>query len=134
MESERTHILVVANRSVATPALLDEIRRRAEAGPCEFVLLVPDPPPGKTGEWLLRHAQRLFARTTGAPVEGTLARDTEPLPAIEAALRDGAYDEVIVSTLPPWASNWLRQGLPARVEELGLPVTVVTPGGQRVPA
>jgi hypothetical protein len=129
----RTRILVVANRSVATPALLTQLRARAQAGPCAFFLLVPDAPPGRAGDWLLRHAVKLFTRATGEPVDGRLARGAEPFTAIAAELADHEYDEVIVSTLAPWGSRWLRDGLPDRVEELGVPVTVVTPAGQRAP-
>ncbi len=131
---DRTRILVIANRSIATPALLAELRRRAAGGSCEFVLLVPDAPPGVAGDWLLRHARRLFERATGAPVQATLARGSAPFDAIAAALGDGRYDEVILSTLPRWGSRWLRDGLPGRVERLGVPVTVVTPAGERAPA
>jgi hypothetical protein len=127
-------ILVVANRSIATPALLDELRRHAADATCEFVLLVPDGPPGVAGDWMLRHARRLFARATGAPVEAILARGRAPFDAIAEALGASRYDEVIVSTLPRWGSRWLRDGLPARVEALGVPVTVVTPAGERTPA
>ena len=124
-------ILVVANRSVATPALLGEIQRRASAAPCQFVLLVPDAPPGRAGDWLLRHALRLFERAAGAPVEGSLARGRDPFPAVEAALAAGRYDEVILSTLPNWASSWVRQDLPRRVAALGVTVSVVGAAGQR---
>ena len=36
------------------------------------------------------------------------------------------FDEVIVSTLPARVSHWLHGDLPSRLEQLGLPVTVVT--------
>src|SRR5262245_3185143 len=112
MGPESTRILVVANRSVATPALLAQLRSRAEAGHCEFRLLVPDAPPGRAGDWLLRYAVKLFTRATGGPVEGRLARGTDPLTAVTAELGEHDYDEVILSTLAPWGSRWLREGLP----------------------
>ena len=42
------------------------------------------------------------------------------------AVHDEQVDEIIVSTLPERVSHWLHIDLPARVERLGVPVTVVT--------
>ena len=126
-------ILVVANRSVATPALLEAIERRSASDDCEISLLIPDAADGRAGDWTLRHAVRLIERTSGTPVRGVLRR-TDPFDAIAEALREDTYDEVVISTLPRARSRWLHRSLPRRVERLGVPVTVVSPEGELVHA
>jgi hypothetical protein len=41
-------------------------------------------------------------------------------------LSDGAYDRLIIWTLPRRVSKWLRRDLPKRVVAFGVPVDVVT--------
>ena len=124
--SRRTRILVVANRTAAAPQLLDEIRRRRERGPCEFALQIPDVHDRKTADWTLETALPMLERKAGGPVKG-LVGGADAFQSVQEAVGDGAYDEVIVSTLPRKSSKWLRRDLIGRIEGLGLPVTAITP-------
>jgi hypothetical protein len=67
----------------------------------------------------------LLEDAAGACIEAVVG-DADPFVAVKAALASSRFDEVIVSTLPGRVSHWLRVDLPARVERLGIPVTVVT--------
>ena len=124
MESKR--VLLVAHRSVATPSLIEELKRRAEAGPVELALLIPDASDPAIAAWTLRRARRMLSKAIGVPVDGIVAEGGDPYTGVAAALRHGSYDEIVMSTLPPPGSRWLAEDLPARVEALGVPVTVVT--------
>jgi hypothetical protein len=127
MGSPRTaRVLVVANRTVATPRLLETVQRRAEAGPCEFALLVPDVRDRKASDWTLAAAVPLLARAAGGQVEG-LGGGPDPFEAIEHALHEGRFDEIIISTSPGRVSKWLRRDLIRRVRGTGLPVTAIVP-------
>jgi hypothetical protein len=131
-ETRAMRILVVANRTVATPRLLDEIRRRAEAGPCEFTLLIPDVRDRRRSDWTLEVAVRLMRREARGKVAGLTGDSTDPLESIRHAVAAGEYDEIIISTLPRRISKWLRRDLIRRVEALGVPVTAIVPGSRRL--
>ena len=65
-------------------------------------------------------------RSEGLEVQGDIG-DPEPLTAIEDALADQRFDEIIISTLPSGISHWLRMDLPQRAErKFKLPVTTIT--------
>jgi hypothetical protein len=119
-------ILIVAHKSVATPSLVEEVRRRCEAGPCELALLIPDASDPAIAAWTLRRARRMLSKAVGVEVDGIVAEGDDPYAGVAAALRGAVYDEILMSTLPEPGSRWLRDDLPARVEALGTPVTVVT--------
>jgi uncharacterized membrane-anchored protein len=138
-------VLIVANKTAATPALIDAVRERAAAGPARFVLLVPNPDhlvfdrvghDVKHGEQVLALALPLLAEAAGAEVEGRVAHSPNAYDVIAAEIEAHVYDDVILSTLPTHVSHWLHVDLPARVADLGLPVRTVTAPHERaaVPA
>ena len=135
--SHRT--LVVANLTAATPLLLDEIERRAAARSTEFVLLIPNVTSRKAADWTLnealvaiRRAARGLTGYRAAEVRGLLG-GPDPFDSIKQVLASEHFDDVIISTLPKRRSEFLRRDLPHRVEELGIPVMVITqPAEKRI--
>ena len=126
--TEPPRVLIVAHKTAATPKLLDEVRRRAAEGPCRFTLLVPRPywdPDTEEAALVIELAVPLLDEAAGSHVEGRVGA-SDPFEAVREAIEREHFDEVIVSTLPQRVSHWLRRDLPHRVEQLGLPTTVVT--------
>jgi hypothetical protein len=129
----KKRVLVVANRTAATHRLLDEVVRRRKAGPCDFALLIPDVGNRKQADWTLENALPLLQHAARGPVEGMLG-GADPFMSVSDAVRDGHFDEIIVSTLSKKTSTWRRRDLVRKIEGLGLPVTTVTPRatGERI--
>ena len=136
--SEATaRVLVVANRTAATPALIEAVRDRAARGPAKFTLLVPNAAHGlhklvdpedqgsSEAEQTIELALPLLEQAAGGPVEPMVGVH-EPLAAIQDAVNLHGFDELIISTLPTRVSRWLRLDLPHKAAGLGLPVTAVT--------
>ena len=135
--SEPVRVLVVANRTAATPALIEAVRERAARGPCTFTLLVPNTAHGlhrvvdpedqgrSEAAETLDLAVPLLEDAAGSLVNGMIG-DPEPLAAIQDAVNLHGFDEIIISTLPKRVSRWLHIDLPSKANGLGLPVTTVT--------
>jgi hypothetical protein len=128
-ESSPAHILIVANRTAATPALIEAVRERARRGPCSFALLVPQLPSevpfgDEEATKTLELAIPLLEDAAGGEVKGMIG-PSDGFLAVERTLVHEHFDEVIISTLPAPVSQWLKRDLPARVERLQVPVTVV---------
>ena len=134
--ADPARVLVVANRTAATPALIEAVRERAARGPAVFTLLVPHFAHGlhkvidaedtdvSESEAVLELALPLLRQAAGGEVEGIIG-DAEPLAAIQDAVNLRGFDEIILSTLPARVSRWLKLDLPSKVTGLGLPVTHV---------
>jgi hypothetical protein len=123
--------LVVANQTLGGEPLLAMIRRLDRASPSAFHLVVPITPPRNhvwtEGEARAVATDRLktaLERLTsfGIEADGEVG-DQSPMLAIEDAIRSGGpYDAIVLSTLPPKLSRWLKLDLPHRVESFGLQV------------
>lgn len=136
--STPTRVLVVAHKTAATRPLLDAVQERARRSPCAFTLLVPntahglhkvtdakDQSPSQAGD-VLDRALPALRQATGAPVEGIIG-DADPVAAVQDAINLRGFDEIILSTLSPRVSRWLKLDLPSKVSGMGLPLTTVTP-------
>jgi hypothetical protein len=135
--AEPARILVVANRTAATPALIEAVRERARRGPCSFALLVPQLPceipyGDEEARKTLELAIPLLEEAAGGSVAPMIG-PADALLAVERVLVHERFDEVIVSTLPERISQWLKRDLPSRIERLELPVTVVRAKEARQP-
>ena len=129
-------VLVVANKTAATRALVDAVRTRAASGPAQFVMLVPNPahlafdrtsPATAEGEQLLAQALPPLERAAGTEVEGRVADSPNAFDDIVAELGRRTYSEIILETLPSHVSHWLHVDLAQRIAHLGYPLTTVTP-------
>ncbi len=119
------HYLVVANQTLGGDHLLDEVRRRMDAGPCSFHVLVPATAPHDHAVWTEGEANAVARRRldralerfreVGADADGEIG-DPDPMTAVKDCELTRRYDEIILSTLPPGASRWLKQDLPHRME------------------
>jgi len=129
--SQRRRVLVVANRTAATPTVLDRVRELAQEQPSTFSLLIPDMPRSEQTDWTLELALPLLERAARERVQGFTGGE-DAFDAIRTTIAQDRYDLIVISTLPRRVSKWLRRDLPRRVEALGVPVEVITPGADRL--
>ena len=130
-----TRYLVVANQTLGGAALTARLRQCLAKGPCTFHVLVPanvdqegwihdDDSDLALAQQRLETALEHFG-ALGADVSGEVG-DVSAVDAINDVLRRQDFDEIILSTLPPGVSRWLRLDLPSRVERsVSIPVTHV---------
>lgn len=122
--------LVVAHQTAESDELLQRLVDLTAGDPdAEFVLLVPATPindmllweEGRSDEAAHRRAEAARARLESAGIRVLDAKvgDADPLAAIGDELRSGTdYGVIVISTLPPGVSRWLRLDLPSRVRRI----------------
>lgn len=125
-------ILIVANQTAGGSHLRDIIRQRVAEGPCRFTLLVPSTAP-HDHLWTDQEADDLAHRRLNEALKklGELEIDLKGVVgdgnvilAINDLLLLESFDEIILSTLPPGMSRWIRQDLPHRVSRrFAIPLT-----------
>jgi predicted RNase H-like HicB family nuclease len=119
--------LVVTHQTALSPALQQAVRALAAAdADADFAVLVPEAPRGATtweGETVDGAKQRadaaktLFEDTAQARVFRTAVGAPDPMQAITEELRaQPGYQALVICTLPPGLSRWLKLDLVHRVE------------------
>jgi GABA permease len=132
--------LVVANQTLGGGYLLSLLRELGEK-PSTFHVLVPASPPVEH-PWTEAEARAIARRRleialerfrkVGLEVTGEVG-DARPLQAIDDVLDRESFDEIVLSTLPPRFSRWLKLDLVHRVEAAyRLPVRHVISARERV--
>lgn len=128
-------LLVVITTEVADDVLRD--LARSHAGDDAEILVVAPASHISRLDWLTNaeddartEAASLAVKTAGAtPTEHVEARvgDSDPLKAIEDALRTFVADEILVVTHPDDQAGWLEEGTGATAQaRFSLPITRVT--------
>lgn len=144
--AEKRRVLLVANRTAMTPALREEVRKRAADGEVTFHLLVPAHPSGlhrvvdpevagrEAARARMEEALEALGEAAGpGSITGEVG-DADPIAAIHDAINAHDFDEIVISTLPKRISKWLHLDLPSKARGMGLPVTHIEamPAGETV--
>ena len=130
-------VLVVANKTAATPALVDAVRdacrrragrvRDARAEPRASGVRPHQPGHAPRASSCLRRRCRHSSRQPAPRSKGALptARTRSTTSSRSSSRR--RYSEIILETLPSHVSHWLHVDLAQRIAHLGYPLTTVTP-------
>jgi hypothetical protein len=120
MSDGTRHIVVVANETSASPALIDLIEQKAKDGPVQVTVVSPVTQP-RQGYVVYYDTRRATARrrldhtldtlrAAGVPATGVVV-EADPVSALRDAIHQLEPDEIVVSTHPQKQSGWLRRNL-----------------------
>jgi hypothetical protein len=125
-ESSPRRLLVVANRTESAPQLLEAVEARAQAG-CELSLMVPPERHPDAPDWTQEAAHDLVSRAANGQEVTIVDPGDDAAATIGALVEKGDYDEILLCTPKEHHEHWHRHTLPKRLEEIGIPVTVIPP-------
>ena len=125
-ESPSRRLLVVANRTESAAHLLEAVEDRAHAG-CDLSLMVPPERHPDAPDWTPEAARDLVSRAADGQEVTMVDPGDDAAATIGALVEQGDYDEILVCTPKEHHEHWHRHTLPKRIEELGIPVTVIPP-------
>jgi len=133
MSTPSTKILIIANKTLGGPELLEAVdRMNTPVGSVSFHLLVPATPVGESpwehGDYRrragveeaqerLRRGLELIAER-GAEVDGEVG-ETDPIDAVRVVFDRGmTFDRILLSTFTSGWSRWLRLDVPHRLRRV----------------
>ncbi|HYU62760.1 MAG TPA: hypothetical protein VEN12_03185 [Verrucomicrobiae bacterium] len=119
--------MLVANQTLRSPELRDAaMRLQAEDKGAEIVIVVPatrvvhglvwDEVETKNVARARLEAGMRHLKAQGCNVVDGRVGDEDPVLAIEDELRRGRYTGIVISTLPPGMSKWLKLDIVSRVK------------------
>jgi hypothetical protein len=130
-----SHVLVVANETVAGRALTEPLERRAGEGDLQITVVCPVNAP-REGYVVYNDTRRAAARrrldktleqlhAAGISADGFVV-ESDPVDAVRDGLAqlEPPVDEIIVSTHPESRSGWLRRGVVERIRKVAGDVPV----------
>jgi hypothetical protein len=110
--------LVLANQTVASPVLVKRLKDLAADGPRRFIIVVPqNSGDGRAASGARGRLHSLIEslRADGIVAAGMIG-DPDPFTAAMNAVDYFFISEIVVSTLPEYASQWLEGGLLDRIK------------------
>ena len=124
-----TRYLVVAHQTADSVELVETVRDLAKKAPdSQFWLVVPATPIQHLATWTEGEGHAAASRQAaaakealigaGANVIEAIVGDASPVAAVQDALLRRDYDTIVISTLPPKASRWLRMDVIHRLERV----------------
>jgi hypothetical protein len=134
-ETERRTIEVIANETVSSATLIDEIRRRADEGYWRFTIAVAAG--GADQRVAGRRLQTTLSVLAEAGVDASgVVVDGDPFDAARRVMDEEDVHEIMLATYPTGRSGWMADDMVDRLRKatgLGITRVVVRPDEARAP-